>query len=391
MPYRCCLTIALFSVLQAGQEPVKFSGTLEPHLVADRSVSWGAGLTPASQAFHYSGQIKLGGDLSPLPVLLIELPGQTPHLFADLNRDGQFSDSESFPVNPVSDRPRASGEATIQLPLDSGHFSAYPIRVTLFRPDDASDAAAPRRIAYSFLAFATCTVEVDGRPVRIWCSFDLRTRTLDPLNSTVGMDLDGDGRMGMPPSPEWANAKNELPVFRLGARYLSIQSVDPAAHSVTLIARSASDYHIIEVSPGAIVPDFEFTDFNGQVRRLSEFQGRYVLLDFWGSWCAPCIAQFPHLKRAYEALQARGFEIIGIDINDSLEDAKKCAAEHDLPWVQATAESTAELVERRFRITAFPAVILLDPQRRIISTGQNDINLYGEDLLKTLESILPPT
>jgi len=390
MQYSHLVSLAFIGALCAAgaDDPRRYSGPLEPQLVADPSVSWGTRLTPvAGDALRFTGQLKLGGDLAPLPVLLVESPGAEAVLYADLNRDGRFAEAEKFALIADPDRPRASGEATILLPMDAGPFAVYPIRVTLFRPENEQ---APRRIAYSFLAYATGTIDVEGQHVRVWCSYDLRTHAVDPHNSTVGMDLDGDGIMGMPPSPEWANAKNEAAVFRLGTRYLSIARIDTAAHTIALSAHPESDYRIIEISPGAVAPDFEFTDFNGRVRRLSEFKGRYVLLVFWGSWCKPCIEQFPHLKRAYSVLHRRGLEIAGIDTNDTLEDGKKCVVEHGLSWVQATAESTNDLVEKRFRITAYPTVLLLDPQRRILSTGRDDFNLYGEELFKTLESILPP-
>src|SRR5436305_22763 len=67
------------------------------------------------------------------------------------------------------------------------------------------------------------------------------------------------------------------------------------------------------VTTGSVVPDFNFTDFAGKSRRFSEFRGRVVLLDFWASWCSPCLADIPQLRAAYQKYHASGFEIIGMD------------------------------------------------------------------------------
>ncbi|HMJ26634.1 MAG TPA: protein-disulfide reductase DsbD domain-containing protein, partial [Pyrinomonadaceae bacterium] len=67
------------------------------------------------------------------------------------------------------------------------------------------------------------------------------------------------------------------------------------------------------LAAGAMVPDFSFTDFTGKTRHFSEYRGRYVLLDFWASWCSPCLADIPHLKETHLKYRDRGFEILGMD------------------------------------------------------------------------------
>ena len=67
------------------------------------------------------------------------------------------------------------------------------------------------------------------------------------------------------------------------------------------------------LAAGAVVPDFDFTDFTGKTRHFSEYRGRYLLLDFWASWCSPCLADIPALKEVYLKYRARGFEIVGMN------------------------------------------------------------------------------
>lgn len=145
----------------------------------------------------------------------------------------------------------------------------------------------------------------------------------------------------------------------------------------------------IDTRPGAEVPDFRFVDFNGNSRALADFRGRYLLLDFWGSWCPPCRAEIPHAKDAYSRFRSRGFEILGMDYERgaTVDQVRAYLTENGVGWTFARPESVRDLIVDRFRIDSFPTVILLDPDGRVVDLPRG--SLRGRALGQTLDRILP--
>jgi peroxiredoxin len=105
-------------------------------------------------------------------------------------------------------------------------------------------------------------------------------------------------------------------------------------------------------------PDFSFTSLDGKVTRLSDYRGKVVLLDFWGTWCGPCHAAVPGLVAAYDKFHARGFEILGVDVEDTREQLQSFIVDKKLPWPEALDGSKGPIVSL-FRIGGFPSYFLI--------------------------------
>jgi thiol-disulfide isomerase/thioredoxin len=140
---------------------------------------------------------------------------------------------------------------------------------------------------------------------------------------------------------------------------------------------------------GPEVPDFTFTDFTGAARSLSEFRGRYVLLDFWGSWCGPCRREVPFMKDAYARFRPRGLEVIGMDYEQgaTLQDVRAYLQEQGVTWTFATPDSVKDVIMTRFQVSSFPTLWLLDREGRLLET--RNAMLRGERLASTLDLVLP--
>jgi thiol-disulfide isomerase/thioredoxin len=130
-------------------------------------------------------------------------------------------------------------------------------------------------------------------------------------------------------------------------------------------------------SPGSLAKDFATTDINGNELSLSDFKGKYVLLDFWASWCVPCRAGNPHLKELYAKYHDKGIEFVGVSDDDSKPGAWHKAVEKDgLPWRHILRgfdmdklmknEPNPKDISAKYGISSLPTKILIDRSGKII-------------------------
>ncbi|ERJ58691.1 TlpA family protein disulfide reductase [Sphingobacterium paucimobilis] len=115
---------------------------------------------------------------------------------------------------------------------------------------------------------------------------------------------------------------------------------------------------------GSDISALTYTDQEGELKSLADLKGKYVLLDFWASWCGPCIKGFPHLRSLYQKYKGERFEILGISIDKKEEDWVKAYKKHELPWINGIDRS--EHMQERLLVTAVPTLFLLDPEGKIV-------------------------
>lgn len=138
------------------------------------------------------------------------------------------------------------------------------------------------------------------------------------------------------------------------------------------------------IKVGTLAPDFTQADASGKPVRLSDFRGKYALLDFWASWCGPCRKDNPNIVKAYQKYKDKGFTVIGVSLDHSKEAWLKAIANDGLTWTNLSdLKYLKNEVALLYAVRAVPQNYLIDQNGYIIAT-----QLHGEDLDKKLAEIL---
>ncbi len=134
---------------------------------------------------------------------------------------------------------------------------------------------------------------------------------------------------------------------------------------------------------GEEAADFALEDINGKMLALSSLRGKYVMLDFWGSWCGACIRSFPHLKAFYEQHRDK-LEVIGIACHDTKEKWHAAVQRHKLPWLHVLNGERTDDVATLYGVQGYPTYVLIAPDGKVLQWMSDDpetFDLYFDNLL----------
>lgn len=172
--------------------------------------------------------------------------------------------------------------------------------------------------------------------------------------------------------------------FLQGAYEMGLPEIDKAIASTPALGESKRVQSLrnallakAETSEGKHYKDFEVT-YDGKTEKLSDYvkPGRYTLVDFWASWCGPCMRQLPVLKDIYNKWHDSGLEVLGVAVWDQPEDTRRAITEHELPW--DCIINAGNIPTDLYGISGIPCIILFGPDGTIISRDKQGDELKAD-------------
>jgi thiol-disulfide isomerase/thioredoxin len=129
------------------------------------------------------------------------------------------------------------------------------------------------------------------------------------------------------------------------------------------------------------LPEFSVVTLDGKKFAASDLRGKVVLLDFWATWCVPCLQATPHLKTLASSLAKDNFMILGISVDDDGQKLQSYVAKEKIGWPQYWDRSKM-LTYRTFQISTFPTYVVVDPEGKVVYQSRG----WSDKVLKELET-----
>ncbi len=323
--------------------------------------------SPEGLAAPKYGKFKLG-DKEYL-FILDEPDGKPAKLFVDTNNDGDLTND---PATKLVEAPKgAPTKFTGSAQVDLGDGKLATVSLYRFDPTDAKRAQLKNTVLYYGDYGYELTFELDGK----------KFTTSTGNNPQMGLWIDRDGNKKK--SAKHEMVKLDQPFNFTGTTY--VLSREGQEFKLTKAEKPLPIAPMpLNLGIGAKVIPFDAEALDGtKVAFPKQYAGKVVLVDFWATWCAPCIAELPHVKEAYKDWHDKGFEILGISFDNAndKEKVEEFLKEKELPWKQVfEGKGWQTKIGQTYEVNSIPFVLLVDGDTGVI-LGTND-ELRGAGLTK---------
>jgi thiol-disulfide isomerase/thioredoxin len=156
----------------------------------------------------------------------------------------------------------------------------------------------------------------------------------------------------------------------------------PAVMAAAVLGLLSGFSHAADAAIGQPL-DIKFHSVDGKDVDLAKLKGKVVLVDFWATWCGPCVGEIPHVKAAYEKLNPKGFEIVGISLDNDKAKLEAFTKQQGMTWPQfCDGKGWKNSISTKYGIRSIPAMWLVDKKGNLVDkNGRQDLEAKVEKLL----------
>lgn len=360
--------------VSSGMMP-KMGGYIPQRLALSTTKPAGLNKMPAGVTNALYGTLTVGKKSF---IVVVDEPATgAPTFYIDSNGNGNLTDDAKvqwkgvpYPGENNAQYTRYTGGGTIELPLGRGKMPAS-VQFYRFDPKDTARAALKDVVLYYSDYGWQGEADLHGKKYPIYISDDAMTGEITKDGKSparMAIDRNGDGQI-----TGRAESYDPRKPFTIDGNTYEIDKISLTGGTLTLKPSTEMVAEIPmppDLSVGKKVPAFMATDMDGNKISFPEtYKGKIVMLDFWATWCGPCIGELPNVTKAYDTYHGQGFEILGVTLDqvNMADKVKAFTKDKNMPWQQIYEGKYWDVsLVKNYGVEGIPFTLLVDGDTGII-------------------------